>query len=549
TLRGFVASGVDVADADLGHSLASTRAALRHRAAVRAGDRAGMLAALDALAAGDDRPDLVVGRARTGRVVFVFPGQGSQWEAMARGLYADSAVFRDRLDECADALAAYTDWDLRDVLLGGGGDQLARVDVVQPVLFAVMVSLAALWRAHGVEPDAVVGHSQGEIAAAYVAGALTLSDAARVVALRSRAIRALAGTGAMASVALSAERLLPVLEQWSDQVAIGAINGPDSTVLSGAVDVLPQVLAELTAQGVRCRAVPVDYASHSPQVEAIRDDVLDRLAPITPTDAPVTFYSAVTGTPVDTAGLDAAYWYRNLRQTVRFEPAAQALLDDGYTTFIECSPHPVLAVGLRETFAATGQPASVVPTLRRDDGGLDRFRHAVGHAYVVGAPVDWTTSFPGARRISLPTYEFQRRPFWIDAPAATPVVATVRPGAEADAPVAEEPVGDGVWASELRELPAERRLDVALELVRRRAAGILGHPDASDVDPATTFKELGFSSLTVVELRDRLADDTALPLPSSLAYDFPSPVLVAERLVGLVSGVVSGVGVVGVGVG
>ncbi|NSL43695.1 acyltransferase domain-containing protein, partial [Streptomyces sp. 8P21H-1] len=356
--------------------------------------------------------------ARTGEAVaFVFPGQGSQWPGMARELLDTSAVFAARLGQCADALAPYTGFPLPDVVRGApGAPGLDRLDVVQPALFAVMVSLAEVWRAHGVEPAAVVGHSQGEIAAACVAGALTLDDAAKVVALRARALRALAGRGGMASVALSADRVRERLAPWDGRITLAAVNGPDSTVVSGDPEALAGLLTALEDDGVRARAVPVDYASHGPHVEEIRAELSGALAGVAPRPAAVPFYSTVTGGLLDTGRLDAAYWYDNLRHTVEFERATRALLADGHRVLLEVGPHPVLTPALQDTAAAAGTDALALGTLRRDDGGPRRVLTALAELHVRGVRVDWDTVLDGhrRRRVNLPTYAFQRERLWLE---------------------------------------------------------------------------------------------------------------------------------------
>ncbi|MFD8985390.1 SDR family NAD(P)-dependent oxidoreductase, partial [Streptomyces sp. NPDC059564] len=420
--------------ADIGHSLATTRAAFEHRAAVVGTTEAELTEGLRALADGGSTPRTVQGAAADGRrVVFVFPGQGSQWAGMAVELLDGSAVFRERLRACGEALAPYVDWSLEDVLRGAPGAPAldSADDVVQPALWAVMVSLAELWRSFGVEPAAVIGHSQGEIAAAAVCGALGLDDAARVVALRSRLLSRLAGLGGMVSVPEPLADVTRRLEQWGARLGIAAVNGPRSVVVSGDADALDELLATCTADGVRARRVPVDYASHSAHVEIIESELAEALAGITPRTPQVPFCSTVTGETVDSADLDAAYWYTNLRTTVRFEPAVRRLMEDGHQVFIECSPHPVLAIGLQETAEAAGTTADVVPSLRRGDGGSARFLTSLADAYVRGVPTDWPAAFAGLRprTVALPTYAFQRRRFWLDA--ATPAAqATAAHGDE-----------------------------------------------------------------------------------------------------------------------
>ncbi|MDX3532756.1 acyltransferase domain-containing protein, partial [Streptomyces sp. ID05-39B] len=247
------AAGSGLSVVDVAATLAG-RSAFEHRAVVVGASGEELLAGLGSLARGVPAENVVSGVAGVGKTVLVFPGQGSQWDAMARELYVSAPVFRVRLEECARALSAFVEWDLLEVLLGDGDDGallLSRVDVVQPALFAVMVSLAALWQSYGLRPDAVVGHSQGEIAAACVAGALSLEDAARVVALRSRVIRVLAGRGGMVSVALPVGEVRARLLRWDGDIGIAAINGPGSTVVSGSARALDELQAVFEAGQVR----------------------------------------------------------------------------------------------------------------------------------------------------------------------------------------------------------------------------------------------------------------------------------------------------------
>ncbi|GGR82862.1 hypothetical protein GCM10010269_22480 [Streptomyces humidus] len=393
-------------DAPLAHALATRAPKLPHRAAVTGDDP---LTALHALAEGRPSPDVLLGTARTrGKTVFVFPGQGSQWSGMALGLYRDSDVFRARLDECAAALAPYADWNLLDALTG----PLERVDVVQPALWAVMISTAALWRHHGVDPDVVLGHSQGEIAAAHVAGALSLEDSAAVVALRSRAITRLAGTGGMASVQLSAADTAHRVERYSGTVEIAAVNGPAGTVVSGTPADLADLVASCETDGIRARIIPVDYASHSAHVEALRDEILTALASIAPRPTRIPFHSTVTGELLAGPELDAGYWFANLRRTVGFAAGTRTLLDQGHRVFVEVSAHPVLTNAIAETVEEREiSDAVVLESLRRDDGGPARFHTALAKAYVHGVDVDWRLPPVEAE---LPTYPFQRRRYWLE---------------------------------------------------------------------------------------------------------------------------------------
>ncbi|WP_444545287.1 type I polyketide synthase [Streptomyces griseocarneus] len=420
-LSSYLAAHPGLDAADVARSLATTRTAFAHRAVLLAADRAGLEASLAALAAGEPDPATVVrGTAEHARqVAFVFPGQGSQWPGMALGLLDASPVFRERMRQCADALAPHVDWSLEDVLRAApGAPGLDRVDVVQPVLFAVMVSLAELWRSHGVRPAAVAGHSQGEIAAACVVGALSLEDAAKVVALRSQALTALSGRGGMMSVGLPLDRLSPRMEPWGDRLSVAAVNSPTSIVLSGDPDALAELRDALAADDIRARIIAVDYASHSAQVESVRERVLDALADVAPRSSDVPFYSTVTGQPLDTAGLDAEYWYRSLRQTVHFEQATRALVADGHSALLEVSAHPVLTLGMQETLDDMGATAVALGTLRRDEGGPGRFLRSAAEAHTHGVDLDWHAVLggTGARTVPLPTYAFQHQRYWLDAP-------------------------------------------------------------------------------------------------------------------------------------
>ncbi|MEV0639958.1 type I polyketide synthase [Streptomyces sp. NPDC050619] len=413
----------DATAADVGFSLATTRAALEHRAVLIGADEPELRAALDALVRDTPSDRVVRGTAVGGaETVFVFPGQGAQWAGMAKELLDTSEVFRERIQECATALEPVVDWSLLDVLQGvAGAPTLERVDVVQPVLFAVMVSLARLWESHGVRPTAVLGHSQGEIAAACVAGGLSLADAARIVALRSRALTAISGLGGMVSVSLPAERVRQ-LPCWDGRLDLAVINGPSSVVVSGEQQALEELLEQCAAEGVRTKQIPVSYAAHSAQVEAIREQLLEALREVEPRAGDIPFYSTVTSELLDTRALDAEYWYRNLREPVHFERTMGTVLAKGHALLIEMSPHPVLNMGALDAIETFGGSGAFVGSLRRGDGGPERFTTSLAQAYVLGASVDWRTVFAGsgAARVDLPTYAFQRRRFWPEAPVAEP---------------------------------------------------------------------------------------------------------------------------------
>src|SRR6516162_3664512 len=494
--------------ADVGWSLAG-RSAFEHRAVVVGGDRDRWLAGLDELAT--DAPVSVIRGAASaaGKTVFVFPGQGSQWLGMGIELLDAAPIFAQQIEACAEAFSEFVDWSLTDVLCGApGAPGMDRVDVVQPVLFAVMVSLAELWRSVGVRPDAVIGHSQGEIAAAHVAGALSLRDAAKVVTLRSKLLRSLAGPGGMLSIACSTERARELLAPYGNRVSIAAVNGRSAVVVSGDVAALEELTGFCADLDLRTRRIDVDYASHSVEVEAIRDELAEVLAGIEPRSSRTAFFSTVTGNRLDTAGLDAEYWYRNIRQTVQFDQAVRSACEHGYRTFIESSPHPALIAGIEDTAndcgagdTPAGNEAIVVPTLGRDDGGLDRFLISAATAFVAGVNVDWRGAMDGAGFVELPTYAFDRRRFWLSGEG-----------------IAADATGLGLGTSEHPLLSAVVELPASggVVLTGRLSPSLQGWLADHAVSGAVVFPGSGF-----VELAIRAGDEVGCSTVDELTMQAP----------------------------
>ncbi len=419
-LRAALAGREDWLPAPLARHLTTTRSRFDHRAVLLAEDREGLLDRLESLATDGEDAAVVRGSVRSGgKTVFVFPGQGAQWSGMASGLMAEAPVFRETIEECARVLEDLVDWSLVDVLTGAeGAPDLEQREVVQPANFAMMVALARLWRHHGVEPSVVIGTSQGEIAAAHVAGALSLEDAARLIVTRSRSVEALSGLGGMATVALGAERTAEIVEPYG--LSIAAHNGPRSTVVSGDADAVTAFVAAYEDADIRVKRFISDYASHSSQVERIRDEVIEAFSWVTPREGEIAFHSTARGERVDTTELTAEYWYENLRMPVRFDDGIRALIEREHGVFLEMSAHPVLALGIEETIDELAAPAVALGTLRRDHGGADEFRTALARAHAHGVEIDWETVFDGVpqRHFDVPTYRFQRRHYWPSGSAA-----------------------------------------------------------------------------------------------------------------------------------
>jgi acyl transferase domain-containing protein len=531
-LADHLAGSPSVRLADIAYSLSTTRTQHRVRGAVVAGSTDEAVAGLRALAA-DGTHDAVVngtvpmGQLLTGTeamgtgterggVVFVFPGQGAQWSGMGRSLWEQSEAFREAVTACDEALARHTGWSVAAVVRGedDAAPSFARTDVVQPALFAMYVGLAAMWRAWGVEPAAVVGHSQGEVAAAVVSGVLSLEDGALVVASRGRAVHEHAPGGAMGLVERPAGEVRELIVPYGDTLSVAVVNTARSTVVAGDADAVDRFLAQMEAADAFCQRVNVDYASHSPHMEPLLPELREKLSGLAPADARIAFYSSVTGQRLAGPELDADYWCRNLREPVRFDRALERLRADGFGVFIEVSPHPVLGVALAQGTEDDGA-ALVVGSLRRDRGGIDQPLRALAELHVHGCPVAWerVLSEHGPRTVvDLPTYAFQHRHYWLDEHDDV--------GPNADAPS---------WRDEVMALPEPERSAWLVDLVAGEAAALLGRP-AQAVRPGTALREQGFDSLTVVELRNRLAARTRVALPAALAFDYPTPRAIATLL-------------------
>ncbi|MFH8367578.1 SDR family NAD(P)-dependent oxidoreductase [Streptomyces sp. NPDC018031] len=396
-----------------------------HRLACAGTGPAEIAEALRAFGADGERPGLSWGRRAVGRrprTVFVFSGQGPRWWPVAADLLTAEPVFRDVVEECDRILGKHVDWSLREQLAADpDGSLLADPAVGQPALVAVQVALAALWRSWGVTPSAVVGHSVGEVAAAQVAGALTLADALRVALHRGLVIRSAVGTGRMAVAGVPEERARRLLtELGAERVWVAAGNGPATTVLSGAAEPLAAVAAALDADGIFCRVLEsVDFASHCPLMDPLRDRLTHALTGLRPGPATVPMLSTVTGGPVDGTGLDAGYWGDNLRRPVLFDRAVTALVDSGHEVFVEISPQPMLSDSVAARLDHQGARGAVVASLRRDRPGRAGILAELGRLYTAGFPVDW--SRPHGRRtvpmVPLPAYPWQRQRYWHGDPA------------------------------------------------------------------------------------------------------------------------------------
>ncbi|HEV2637107.1 MAG TPA: type I polyketide synthase [Actinocrinis sp.] len=413
-VRDLLADGAD--PAHLAGALARRRDHFPHRVGVVTSgpDTA---ARLDAYLADAEAevPGLVAGRAApVGRVAFVFPGQGGQWPAMGQGLLGTDPVFTETVTRCAEALRPLVSWDLADVIAGrAGADWMASVEIVQPVLWAVSVALAEVWRAAGVTPDVVIGHSQGEVSAATVAGILSYQDAALTVVRRSRLAARASGNGRMLAVGLDAASARAALAGFEDLVSLAADNGPQSCVLSGETEAVLTLKELIETDGAFCRLVDVDYASHSPQMDELTTDLLTELSAVAPVAGRVPLMSTVRAELLHGPELDGRYWADNLRRPVLFRESMAQLFDSGVTHVVEVSPHPVLGPALEQLAAECTRPPQVLATLRRDAGSPEALALTLAKAYAAGLePFGGLPDVPGT---AVPPYPLQRSRYWVAA--------------------------------------------------------------------------------------------------------------------------------------
>ncbi|MCW7947454.1 polyketide synthase, partial [Streptomyces hygroscopicus] len=401
--------------ADVGLSLATTRAALEHRAAVVADDPDRLVDGLRALVSGAPAPGVTLGRADDTRVGFLFSGQGSQRPGMGRELYDAFPVFAEAFDQVCAHLDRHLDRPLRDVVLGEDDDELNRTGFTQPALFATEVAIHRLLEAWGIRPDYLAGHSVGEIAAAHVAGVLSLEDAATLVTARARLMQALPADGAMVAVQAAEHEILPHL---TDEASIAAVNGPQSVVISGAEDAVTEIAGVFAQQGRKTSRLKVSHAFHSPLMDPMLEEFARVVEGLRFGKPRIPVVSNVTGELVEAYTAD--YWVRHVRQTVRFADGIRTLGELGVTTFVEVGPGGVLSAMAQ----ACPGGALAIPALRADSPEPEAITSAVAQAHVHGVAVDWHAFFAGrgARRVDLPAYAFQHQRYWLETTAPTAAV-------------------------------------------------------------------------------------------------------------------------------
>lgn len=428
-LREHLSATPEVTLRDVALTLVAGRQHFEHRLAFAVPTKEALSQGLESAERGELSASRSLSRAAAPKIVFVFPGQGSQWLGMGRQLFAEEPAFKSALLECERAVHAETSWSVVDELHAKSeSSRLDRVDVVQPVMFAFQVALAALWRTWGIEPNAVVGHSLGEVAAACVADALSIEDGAAIMCRRSKLLRKISGRGQMALVELSAAEAREALAGFEHLVTVAVCNSPRSTVLSGDPAALDRILEGLEGRGVFCRRVQVDVASHSPQVDALLGPLVSELSQVRPRQARLPMYSTVNGAVLTGLEVSAGYWADNLRKPVLFADSVQALLSDGFTVFVEISPHPLLVTAVDQIRREGAVEGLATGSLRRDQPERLTLLSSLGALYTEGAALAPECLFPdGGARVELPSYAWQRQRYWLEPPAAPRGMALAAP--------------------------------------------------------------------------------------------------------------------------
>ncbi|CAM3674269.1 beta-ketoacyl synthase N-terminal-like domain-containing protein [Nocardiopsis rhodophaea] len=523
-LRDCVPEDADIADiANIGWSLAAGRAHLEHRGVVVGSGREDLLRGLDELSSGTPGIASLQGRAvrGTATTAYLFAGQGAQRVGMGRGLYRAWPTFAEAFDEVCAGFDGLLGRPLREVVFAESGSAdaglLDLTEYTQPALFAVETALFRLLESFGVRPDLLLGHSVGELAAVHAAGGLPLADACALVATRGR-LMGRVGRGAMVAVGAPEEQ---VAESLPEGVVVAAVNGPSSVVVSGDERGVDEVERTWRGRGARVRRLRVACGFHSPCVDEVLDELAEAAEAVAWGELGVGVVSGVSGRLLSAGEVgDAEYWVRQAREAVRFGDGVRWLLGEGVTTFIELGPGSELSGLAAETVASHEGPntPALITLMNSDRPEPEQWVWALADVYASGVDVDWAPLFPGARRTDLPTYAFQRRHYWLDATGTTANRATD----SAPAPVPKAPDFAALG-------PAEREREL-LATVRAVTAAVLGHTDTAEIDDHRGFLQAGGDSLSAVRLRDRLRAATGLDLPTTVAFDYPTPHELARHL-------------------
>ncbi len=354
---------------------------------------------------------------RKTNIAFVFSGQGPQWWAMGRELLATEPVFRSVIKQCDTLIQKYANWSLlAEFNASEAQSRLQETEVSQPALFALQVGLAKLWQSWGINPKSVVGHSLGEVAAAHFAGILTLEEAIHLICQRGQLMQQATGNGKMLAIELPVNEVENLMAAWENKLEIAAINSPYSTVVSGESQSIDQLIAELSQNHphIFYKELPVNYAFHSQQMTTFADNLVKKLGELQPQKSTIPIFSTVTGDQQEGTLFNAAYWGQNMRQTVRFNPAIEAMIKSRHTIFVEISPHPVLLGYIKSTLREQDTEGFVLPSLRREHSERGTLLNSLGKLYTWGQSINWEKLYPeNCQFVKLPLYPWQHESYWV----------------------------------------------------------------------------------------------------------------------------------------
>ncbi|MGA2217107.1 MAG: beta-ketoacyl synthase N-terminal-like domain-containing protein, partial [Terracidiphilus sp.] len=533
--RGWVESPLSAEQlARLCHSASVHRQHHPHRSCFVASSSVELSEQLDAYLRGEGSYPGGQGCAMPGKstkVAFIFPGQGAQRVGMGRELLAREPVFRHTVEMCEEAIRAEAGWSVLELLQDDGPNaRLEEIEYLQPMLTTVMVALAALWRSWGIEPNAVLGFSMGEASAAYVAGMLDLKDTMAVVCRRARLLKRLRGKGVIASIPVSFEEAEKLLVPYRPLLSVAVVAGPANTVLSGDPSAMQTLAEELESRGIPCRFVKSDVAGHSAQTDALLDELRAELGGLTPHRGFIPLASTVDDTYVGGAELNADYWARNLRQTVLQMDGIARLLRDGYTSFLEVSPHPVAWNPVWETIRHFGADAAAVASLRHDEGEREALLKAAGALYIQGVSPNWEALFrDGERRfLPLPTYRWEDKPWWFNEARGE---LAVTKGAPVSASIASaEGHANTRFLDDLKSTPSAQRRKLLRERLQGMVVRILRLPNHEEADFCSPLRHLGLTSLMATEFALELERTLKYPCSATLVFNYPTIEKLADHL-------------------
>lgn len=513
----FLRKNIDIDWKTVCAAAALHRTHFSHRKTIVAKDVQEAITKLEDYVQNGEEANTVLNPEEPQKIVFVFPGQGSQWIGMGKVFYEQSDVFRQVIDDCEKAFSPYLDWSLKEELVREEQDRFGESDFLQPSLIAMEIGLAKLWQSVGIQPDAVVGHSMGEIASAYVSGALSLEDVGKIVCSRSQLMKALDGKGKMLSVELTVEQAKKAIGEagLDKRISVAVSNSPQATVLSGDIEGIDTIKGKLENEGVECKEVKVNLANHSPQMDALKEPLKGKIKDIKPTQNNIPFYSTVKTASKEGKTLTPTYWVDNLREPVMFADTVQLLLEDGYTTFIEIAPHPLLSVPMQQIIQAGEFQAVPVISLLRNRDAVQEFTNSIGKLYCAGYPIDWAGLYSSAPHISLPTYPWQRKRFWLE-PDGLQVGTQAR------------------IALENEENEATETLPIA-QFFKQKLAKVAGYTLAEITDNLK-LAQMGIDSMMLTQIRQAIETTYNINFSTKDFWQFPTIKQFADFLQGLQGG-------------